>query len=95
MLEWLISRVRLILATIGLRLPSALEMAKAIFRNPTVKQMESAGRYLHTISSASLIGSFTVLVAGKWSWWTMVQVPLLLGLAVLLFIVGFFLSRGE
>lgn len=62
---------------------------------PTAKQKEAMGRYSHTISSASLIGFFTLLVAGKWTVWTPLQAFLLLLIAVLLFIVGTVLSKGE
>ena len=95
MLDRLVSRVRLIWAVVGQRLPSALEITRKTFRDPTVKQREAIGRYLHTISSASFIGSFTVLVAGKWSLWAPIQVLLLMSIAVLLFIAGTLFSKGE
>lgn len=95
MLDRLKRRIRPLITIFTDGFPDVRDRTVEALLRPTAKQKEAMGRYGHTISSASLIGFFTLLVAGKWTAWTPVQAFLLLFIAVLLFIVGTILSEGE
>lgn len=62
----------------------------------TTKQREAAGRFLHTLSAASLSGA-AVIVGTAWPFhfWDVARILLLASVGVLCFLCGAVMSKGE
>lgn len=71
---------------------------KSALLEPTGKQKEASGRWLHTLSAASVIGAVTIMFAKSSSsgfWYDMLKVAGLGAWGFVLFIIGSVLSKGE
>lgn len=63
---------------------------------PTGKQKEAYGRFCHTMAAAAIIGLITVVHLDSVASWYIVSRAFALGIcAIVLFIVGAALSKGE
>lgn len=78
------------------RLRKLVQETKSAIKTPTLKQKEAYGRFAHTMSAASLIGSVTVMFTEP-SLTVSVgsRIGALVFWGVLLFWVGALLSKGE
>lgn len=75
-----------------------LQSVRANLLQPTPKQLESYGRWAHNLSAAATIGAVTLAYSGARygaSEVRMLEVAALVFWAILLFISGGLLSRGE
>lgn len=78
------------------RLKKLLSDAKSAVRTPTLKQKEAYGRFLHTLSAASLIGAVTVTFTEPYPTASVcAKVAALVFWSCLLLWVGGILSKGE
>lgn len=78
------------------RIESLLTSIQSAFRTPTLKQKEAYGRYSHTISAACCIGAVTIgFSESSATANTTEKVAALVFWAVVLFLVGSILSKGE
>ena len=78
------------------RIESLLTSIQSAFRTPTLKQKEAYGRYSHTISAACCIGAVTIgFSESSATANTTEKVTALVFWAVVLFLVGSILSKGE
>jgi hypothetical protein len=68
-----------------------LKAVEQAFGDPTLKQMEVYGRYLHNLSAACIIGGITVFYSTSY---TAFDVLKLFTAGVLLFLAGAVLSKG-
>ncbi|WP_343631513.1 hypothetical protein [Roseateles sp.] len=69
---------------------------RAALRRPTTKQREAAGRFLHTLSAASLSGA-AVIVGTAWPFrfWDAARLLVLMTIGVLCFLCGAVMSKGD
>lgn len=73
-----------------------LDSIKQTFQYPTIKQKEAYGRFCHTLAAAALAGSLTVLhLDNKQTAFIAARFMVLLVSAVVLFVIGAMLSKGE
>lgn len=78
------------------RFQPLLSQIQSALRTPSAKQKEAYGRFFHTMSAASFIGSITVIFSGlpvnaNYFW----KVAALIFFGVVLFLIGAILSKGE
>ena len=80
----------------GKRLQALRQELKKTFFTPTLKQKEAYGRFCHTLSAAALVGVVTVLhLDSEPSWYIAKRFTALVASAMVLFVVGAMLSKGE
>lgn len=78
------------------RLEKLHQELKSTILTPTVKQKESYGRFCHTLSAAAIVGLVTVIhLDSELTLFIAQRSIALAGCAVVLFIVGAMLSKGE
>ena len=69
---------------------------KSALRTPTLKQKDAYGRFSHTLSAASFVGAATVMFAETHaSLYAVGRIAALIFWAVVLFVIGAILSKGE
>jgi hypothetical protein len=80
----------------GKRSKTMLAELKNAFSAPTLKQKEAYGRFCHTLSATALVGAVTVLHLDiEPTWYITKRFIALVLSAVVLFVVGAMLSKGE
>jgi dihydroorotase-like cyclic amidohydrolase len=78
------------------RIENLLVSIQSAFRTPTLKQKEAYGRFSHTISAACCIGAVTLAFSDlPDNSYAASKVAALVFWAVVLFLIGSILSKGE
>lgn len=78
------------------KLAELMQAARDAFAMPTLKQKEAYGRYCHTLSAACVVGGVTVIFTEtQVGPHTMLRILALAFNAVLLFVAGATMSKGE
>lgn len=69
---------------------------KDAFLTPTIKQKEAYGRFCHTLTVAAIAGVLTVLhLDSELTWYIASRAIALTSGALILFVIGAVLSKGE